>query len=675
MTARRALVLLVTTWVVTALPAAALAAPIELTAVPLLGAEAPPPFGWFGYSIRVRGQSGGITRGTVEVKSGEGGGSRAEFAVRPKDQVVFELYARDVYSLGASAIARDENGEVLAQVPLDNTLPQAPLLFDAGGPGRLVAALRDEKVATRVSSHVWAPPEGLALVVSRASTDARSGEPILPGRAFGYGAATVVLVRSEVLVGMPEANASALSDWVLSGGVLAVSVSRAEDLAHARLTRWIGAGVREVPSKEPAGSTAFDVVLEPGPSANEPTYGTRQVAPAPAVAAELAGYSGGRVVPSRFGASARSGLGTVHLLAFDPNAPAFVDDPWVRRSMVEMVRLAWDERTKVALVGSASGFQENRLETTRRHLDPNESGRWSVVVAAGLLLVYAMLAGPLSFRRAARSQNPLRALFELPLWSLGAVFLVVGIGAVSKGGRARARRLELVECASGEARCGAIRMRAFFASSADALSVSATEPSALLDIVSYGQSVARTLEIEHGRAHLEELRGRPWETMLVREDGFEDLGGSVTLKQEGKDFRLTNGLPRPLRAVIAMTASGDLVSFDRIAPGASVLGSAGNVITSFPPAPAAAVPGAPTFIPTRRLEVYRFSERANTLLPGSGSAWEAFEYVSNDGADWWPESVPTAIAEIEGGSGAKDDSGLRVDQDRRLIRVVGEAAP
>jgi hypothetical protein len=40
--------------------------------------------------------------------------------------------------------------------------------------------------------------------------------------------------------------------------------------------------------------------------------------------------------------------------------------------------------------------------------------------------------------------------------------------------------------------------------------------------------------------------------------------------------------------------------------------------------------------------------------------------------DWFPDDVPVVLGEIEGGEGAKSDTGLRVESDRLLFRVVGE---
>ena len=36
-----------------------------------------------------------------------------------------------------------------------------------------------------------------------------------------------------------------------------------------------------------------------------------------------------------------------------------------------------------------------------------------------------------------------------------------------------------------------------------------------------------------------------------------------------------------------------------------------------------------------------------------------------------PDDVPTLIAQIDGGEGKSQDSGLRLESDRMLVRVVG----
>jgi len=60
----------------------------------------------------------------------------------------------------------------------------------------------------------------------------------------------------------------------------------------------------------------------------------------------------------------------VHLLAFDPNAPAFVDDAWVRRSVVDLVRASRARQSLVALGGGDVGLNYGGFEAVRRLLDP-----------------------------------------------------------------------------------------------------------------------------------------------------------------------------------------------------------------------------------------------------------------------------------------------------------------
>jgi hypothetical protein len=652
--------------------AAAHAAKVEITAAPILGEDAPAPPGWFAYTVRIQARGGGIARGKIELTDEQGGASRAAYAVRSGEQALVELYAHDVFSKGLTFNAYDENDDVVQTVRPNSPKSEGPLLFDAGGQNRLVVALRDEKIATHTRPHAWAPPEGLLLSLSRAATDAHSGELILPERAAGYGAATVVLIRSDVFVGLPERAARALTDWVISGGSLALVVARTEDLAHPRVAALVGRGVLTRASPAAGKFIDFDVLDAPDPSANEPKYVQLRVTPVDTVSQGLVGFDGGHVTSTRWGAVTDSGLGKVHLLAFDPDADVFVDDPWVRRSMVDLVRAAWDDHVKVALVGSATGFEEHHFDMTRRHLDPNESGRWSVFVAALLLVAYAVAAGPISFRRAAKKNDPIRAILELPLWSLGAVVAIVAVGAVAKGTRSRARRLTLVECGVGTDRCAALRMRALFASSADTLHVEATEPSALPEVVGGSRGMSRALVMERDKARLEDLQGRPWETVLVREDGFDDLGGAVTLVKAGAGYELHNGLSHALVGVIASRPGTDLTFFPRVDAGATVKFDAGRVLVGSGVTPSPPTPGS-GYTP-RRLEANRFLAPVNDVSKGVGDAWQALEFSAADNIDWWPETMPVVLAEIEGGSGQKQDSGLDIDSDHRLLRVVGETA-
>jgi hypothetical protein len=644
------------------------AAPVELAATPLLGAGAPAERGWQSYAVRLRATSTVPVHGTVELSDGSGATTRAPFAVAPAEQMMLELYTHDGFGKGLEVVARDRDGAVLSRAPISSPHADAPLLVDLGRTARLEAALRDEHVAVRWLARSWAPAAGLDLAVTHAAADSRSGELVLPERALGYSSATVVLVASDTLAALPEQKAAALLDWVLTGGSLAVTVAQSGDLAHPRLAALLGGKAVLGAAPELAQSTEFDTVDPDTTPAAVPSYKTLHVAPAAEVAERLVRVTGGELRATRWGSSRALGLGEVHALAFDPTSTAFVDDPWVRRSTVDLVRAAWDRRASIALGGDAT-FDEARTDSTRRLLDPNEGSRWSVWFSAIVLVVYALLAGPLSFRRAARRGTPLRAFVELPLWSFGTVFFIVLVGAIAKGGRSRARRLSFIECGAGETRGAIVRFRALFASSADSLQVSALDRTSLLDVAGSTSGIERALVIGRETAELVDLRGRPWETVVVREDGLIDLRGAVRFVTAGRDWRIENGLERDLLAVVARAPGGELKYLSRIRHGESVSLDSGKTI-SFPPSVPAG-PMAPALPSPHRLDPYRFAALADADVKGNADAWVAIEAAMRDTVGYWPDERAVLIGELDGGDGATRDSGLAVDYDRVLLRVLG----
>ncbi|HEX7603762.1 MAG TPA: hypothetical protein VF316_19220, partial [Polyangiaceae bacterium] len=48
--------------------------------------------------------------------------------------------------------------------------------------------------------------------------------------------------------------------------------------------------------------------------------------------------------------------------------------------------------------------------------------------------------------------------------------------------------------------------------------------------------------------------------------------------------------------------------------------------------------------------------------------------TAGDAVDWWPDDAPVVLGEIEGGEKLKTDSGLSVESDRLMLRVVGATA-
>ncbi len=644
--------------------------PVAIAVTPILGAEAPAARGWSSYAVTVRGASDVSEKGTVALTDSSGGRALGTFAVAPGERVALELSWHRVLGGSLEAVARNDDGVEMARFSIPSPPSPAPLLFDLGRTERLRTALRDERVAALADVGSWEPAEGLDLAVTHATSEPASGELLLPTRALGYGAATVVLADSAVLAGMTTTTRDALGDWVLGGGTLAIAVSRPTDLASPAIVNLVGSAAAVVTRFDPAPFGDFLVANQPDAKANDvppPSYfSTLHVLPGTDVASRLVGFTGATLHPTRFGAAATRGLGEVHLLAFDPVSPAFVDDPWVRRSIVDLVRQATERRTRVAL-GDEFGYDYGHIDPVRRLLDPNETHRWAITLAALVLLAYSLVALPLTFRRAARRNTPLGAIVELSFWSTGALALIVLIGAVAKGGRARARRLSFVECGSGANRCAISRFRSLFASSAASLRVSAADGSGLLDVAA-APNVERTLVLDRGPAKLVDLRGTPWATLVVREDAFTNLDGVIDVNAD----RIENHLSRALVGVVVRAPGDDLRYFPRVEPGATVEIAAGRALGA-PPAAAvgALAPGMPPPFVRHRLETSPFEAIMNTTSIGLGDAWSALESGVEE-TDFWPAGATVLIAALDGGDGATDDTGLVIDRDRELVRVVGD---
>jgi hypothetical protein len=155
----------------------------------------------------------------------------------------------------------------------------------------------------------------------------------------------------------------------------------------------------------------------------------------------------------------------------------------------------------------------------------------------------------------------------------------------------------------------------------------------------------------------------PWQVQVVREDGFTELGAGVSLVPAAAgQLVIKNRLGRDLLSAVIAAPGGRRRYFPRIADGAAVRLDSGKPL---PGSSASAGPG------NHLLAVATFREAVESNAKGLASAWDAFETLTGSDADWWPEDVPVLIAELEGGEGRLQDSGLRLDRDRVLIRVVG----
>lgn len=642
------------------------ATPLSLSATPLLGTGSPLGDGWFQIELRLRSLIDTPLEGEVELlselswsRNEERVRTRAPFALAPHGAVSLLLPSHGFGSVPPTlrAIARTRDGQPLAELDLPTPGATAPFLFVLDVPNRLGAWLRGTHLpASSRDPHSHA--ESLELMLASARTEASTGDPVVPDLAAGYASATVVLGSTSVLARLGERSQRALADWLLAGGCLAVAIDRPEDRRDPFLRALLGA--EPLPRESSADlrrERLFEVIPE---DSNEGPLLERAARPSPALAATLTAYEGGNLRPTPWGASATYGLGELHLLAFDPQREPAVSDPWTHLSLTALVRHAWDRRIHVALPHAATNGNDH--QPIRRLLDPNQRTRWAVVVAALLLLAYSVLAGPLNFHLAARRGRPLRALALLPLWSLLTLVLVVGLGLFAKGVRGQVRHLGLIEAGAGMSRGAVTRFRGFYAPSSRERIVRARADGNVLDVADPGRDPERVVVVDREGPRLERFQSKPWQTMLVREEGFVELAGGVTLREQEGRLLVRNRLGRDLVGVLVRLPDERTFYFPRIADGARVEAERGEPLATV---------GFSTGLGTR-LDVPAFAAPIDRDEPGSSALWNALSSYCPYGTDWWPSEVPVLIGQIVGGAGEMTDSGLALVQDRLLIRVVGQ---
>ncbi|HEY6079696.1 MAG TPA: hypothetical protein VIW29_12865 [Polyangiaceae bacterium] len=651
--------------------------PLTLEVQPLLGNNTPAVDGWMSAYVRIENHSADVVRGNLELDaelawSRPGGGPRntteVPFSVAGHAQVAIEvpLHGFPGSWPALRVTARSLDGTAMAEAKAAELRAPDPLIFDLGSPSHVAPALRSLAVA--VSNTRWGGLASPMLAVSSARIEPRTGEPVVPRYASGYASATLVLLTGAELALIGEEARAALSDWLLAGGAVALALERPEDLRAPYVQGWAGGPIHESPpTGELQGEAVFGVPLDPGGTPVGPHGGgvtDLRLSPSPESRERLRGYRGGNLRSSPWGASASYGLGELHLLGFRPNSEPFVSDPWVHHKLADLTRHAWDRSSAIALPFAEATLDESRLRLVRRELDPNEGTRWTIIAAALLLLAYAGLAGPLNFYLARRAGQPLRALWRLPLWSTLALALVVLLGTLGRGVSGRARRITLIEAGAGMSRAVATRFRGLYASSASERVVQASARGNVLDVAGDAEETGRHLVADRDGARLSNLRGRPWEVVVVQEDGFIGLGGGVSvLSDPDGSVRVKNRLGRDLLGVVLVPAgSRSPRFFPRIRDGEAVVDSAGQLLS------VARSAG----LGRSALNLGPIAKTLDDSVKGLASAWDAIEGATARNIDFWPLDVPVLLGQLEGGEGKLTDSGFPLEADRCLIRVVGE---
>lgn len=638
-----------------------------------LGARTPVVDGWFTIVVSVENVSDEPVEGELVLVaepsySSRRLNSRAPLSLAAKSRVNIELPTHS-FNSGAPSLkltAYSESGLVLAELELGTPLGLNPLLIDLEQPSRISPGIRGKELY--VEEKTWGTTHA-DPVVAVSSPLVNKGELMLPTRAAGYASATLMLARSETLATLSGPRLTALGDWLLAGGALAVVVSRQDDLRTGPLPVLVGGNIGrgEIP-RELAQTTRFMIPGGSGSSYSSPRMLLKPATPTPATVRDFVMYTGGNLRPSPWGASASYGLGEVHLLAFNATQSPEVDDEWVQLKVQDLMRHAWNRQAALVQPHAARALDESSLDSIRKQLDPNEGTRWTIVISAFLLLLYAAAAGPINFFRAAKVGKPLRAFVHLPVYALAASFAIILLGVAAKGVSGRARHLSMIEAGAGMNRAPITRYRGFYDSTTRSLTVRGRSREAVLDLAGDDANDAvRSVVVERDGLRLEGIEGRPWQTIVVREDDFVSLGGGVSIIPTAGGADVVNRLARDLVGVVVKLPGEQARYFPRIPDGATVHVKDGDPVNT---RVGKGTRGAPKGNQRSDLRSESFPKQMKQDTDDSLPAWRAISTSVNE-VDWWPEDVPTLIGQFDGGEGDTSDSGLRLELDRVLVRVVG----
>jgi hypothetical protein len=646
---------------------------LRLTVEPIFGVDVAPSPGWNEVVVTVENQENSAFVGSIENISDRVGSQAlgivtAAITVPPLGQTRIKLPVHlPSYNSNQFGIRLlFANGEEVARRGTSVQQHPSPTLIEWSRSRRLATELRGDPLP--IATGTTGTTVTNRLRVGTPEVDATSGDPIVPSSPAAYVGVDAIVLTSADLARLKGAELSALAGFVLAGGTLAVVPTRPEDLRTAPLATLLGGNARPAPASRELYTLpgrASGTGSSPG---TDPTRDRDESGGAdPTLRESFSGYAGGNLHDSRFGAVASYGLGEVHLLAFDPLAPTNASDPWIHARVKELVARAYNRHVLRAFPGRDGDGASEANDAIRRSLDPNENFRGALGVSALLLVLYAILAGPVLHLRAQKRQKPLEPLVRAPFLAAGTFALLVLVGLAAKGFRGRARHVMFVETGAGMSRAAGIAYRGFFSSRAEQLSIRSIGPGAMMARTERsGQNPDRYL-VDRDGIVLQNLAALPWQTIVVRENGFlYDMKGSVDVRRlPDGHLKVKNGLALPLRDVVIGDGS-HATYFPAIAAGASVTDTAGR-----------ALPGryrdtTSYGSPTHRLTSYLLRD----VVGGPdglriAATWEMAEGLAQ-GSDFWPDDLPVLIAEVVSKGNGASESGLSLESERVLLRVVGE---
>lgn len=487
---------------------------------------------------------------------------------------------------------------------------------------------------------VPSPPPGFSSATAQVSTvqvARESGDPILPDVAGGWSGAAVVVAPSEVLARLQGRAWDALEHYVLSGGTIAVAVTREEDLRSAPIKALLGFDARVTSTAGGATTTYAGDGLTKGDLTKEGDDGDW----------------------------APHGLGEVWLLRRDPWARTF--DPKSPRAIYGLWSRSMTRRAHLVSLPAGTGLRWYDDDRVRKFLDPNHGFRPSLGIAAILVVAYALLVGPLSFGRARKLGRPLAVLRATPVLALAVFAVLVGLGKIGKGVKGKARRLAVVDVAGGATRATSTTFHAFYVADASSIEVVAPRP---IDTVHAVEPFVEgnPIDLDRDKIAVRGVRAHPWQTVVVAEEGARDVPGGIVLEGNGARLTLINKTPWTLEHVVLHPEGSPTAPlprsryFARVAPGATVVARDGVAVDRLVrplPFELSGTPGGDAL-----LKPGSEASDAVEALEALVQSWQSAAYGSA-----LPATQPLATAVVRAPLGPAD--GPSVDREAALIRVVG----
>jgi hypothetical protein len=224
------------------------------------------------------------------------------------------------------------------------------------------------------------------------------------------------------------------------------------------------------------------------------------------------------------------------------------------------------------------------------------------------------------------------------------------------------------------------RWRGFFSPRAKELTVRTSDSSSVVMTASVAAPAERNdhMIVDRDGARLVDVAALPWQTVVIREDGFAQIGEGISILRDGdKDLAVTNRSGRDLRgAILVLPGATEARYFPRIKDGERVVASAGRDLDASSEGRTwigqIGAPGRSAgLVDLRPLSAVYLGAILDKDAPGLADAWWAMEESAGGLCNWFPDGVPVLLAQLDGGEGRTADAGLKLERDRLLVRVVG----